>query len=468
VRKLDLEASWRHDQYSSPNGALAGGTSNPKLGFNWLLDETLGAPIRGSWGTSFRFANAGEYSTVASDSDIAEGFNGASGFTIVCNTSLQAPAGSLDADLLAAGARCSQVAQGGIAWGGGPHPQLRNYINAAGQPATRMGGTALAPETATNYSAGFEIAPQIDFLRGIDLQATWYSVKINNVLGTAGGLTNSQLADPLQRFRFITPSDLGCPVAANANPTSCAPFEAMVVAALTDVSAPAPLSQAPNVFWIQDGSTFGSGFLHLQGIDWNASYDLDLGDYGVWNTGITGTYYLHRLIQVQTGGPIIDSEHVDLGTIGSVAQNGVETEPRMVYRARLGWSDGPFNVAGFMNYSSHYFSPIAGSPPNVNFQCKTSGGTVGGGTLPCAISNFTAIEPNFITFDLSFGYNTGEVPANDYLKHVTLQLTVQNLLGRHSPFDYINTAAGGRQIAAYDLTRQNQGRSIGITLVKNW
>ena len=212
-------------------------------------------------------------------------------------------------------------------------------------------------------------------------------------------------------------------------------------------------------------------FLHLQGIDWNASYNFDLGDYGVWNTGITGTYYLHRLIQVQTGGPIINSEHVDLGTIGGVAQNGVETEPRMVYRARLGWSDGPFNVAGFMNFQSHYFSPIAGSPPNVNFQCTTPGGTVGSGgasTFPCAIGNFTAIEPNFITFDLSFGYNTGEVPANDYLKHVTLQLTVQNLLGRHSPFDYINTAAGGRQIAAYDLTRQNQGRSIGITLVKNW
>ena len=134
----------------------------------------------------------------------------------------------------------------------------------------------------------------------------------------------------------------------------------------------------------------------------------------------------------------------------------------------MGWNDGPYNIAGFMNFQSHYFSPVEGAPPNVNFQCTTSGGSVGGGTYPCAISNFTNYEPDFITFDLSFGYNTGDIPANVYLKNLTLQFTVQNLLNRHSPFDYIPTTAGGRQVTAYDLTRPNSGRTIGITLVKNW
>src|SRR5712671_5530721 len=64
VRRLDLEASWRHDQY---HGTLNGGTSNPKIGFTWNLSEDYGVTIRGGWGTSFRFANAGEYSEVASD-----------------------------------------------------------------------------------------------------------------------------------------------------------------------------------------------------------------------------------------------------------------------------------------------------------------------------------------------------------------------------------------------------------------
>src|SRR5262249_2638462 len=64
VRRLDFELSWRHDQYHSASGAISGGTSNPKLAFTWLVDDMVGATIRGSWGTSFRFANAGEYSTV--------------------------------------------------------------------------------------------------------------------------------------------------------------------------------------------------------------------------------------------------------------------------------------------------------------------------------------------------------------------------------------------------------------------
>jgi iron complex outermembrane recepter protein len=468
VRKFDLEASWRHDQYNSPNGALQGGTSNPKLAFTWLVDEMLGATIRGSWGTSFRFANAGEYSTVLSDSDIGFGFFGIAPLAITCGAGNVPTAGSFDAALVAAGFACGS-APGGISWGGGPHAQLREYVDAAtGHPATREGGTALAPETAENYSVGFEIAPTLDFLRGLDLQATWYSVKISNVLSAGGGLANSTLADPTQTFRFIQPSNLGCPVSANANPTTCAPFEAMVLSALSDVGSTIPANQATNVYWLEDGSTFGSGFLHVEGIDWNASYNFDLGDLGAWNTGITGTYYLHRWNQTVTGGPILDGNCTNLSPIGGVAQNCVETAPKMIYRARLGWSDGPYNVAGFMNYSSHYFSPIGGAPPNVNFQCTSMGGSVGGGTFPCAISDFTNHEPSFITFDLSFGYNTGDIPANDYIKNITLQLTVQNLLDRHSPFDYINTTAGGRQISAYDITRPNAGRVIGLTLVKNW
>ncbi|HET7375395.1 MAG TPA: hypothetical protein VFK30_01730, partial [Anaerolineae bacterium] len=243
-----------------------------------------------------------------------------------------------------------------------------------------------------------------------------------------------------------------------------------VLASLSDINSPAPVSAATNVKWLDDASTVGSGFLHVSGIDWNASYNFDLGDLGAWNTGITGTYYLQRWVQTVTGGAIVDALHQNLASLAGVGQNGVETAPKLVYRARLGWSNGTFDAAGFVNYSAHYFSPIEGTPPNVNFQCTTSGGTVGakGATFPCAISNFTQIEPNFVTIDLSFGYKTGDTPANDYLKNLTIQFTTQNLLNRHSPFDFINSSAGGRQISAYDITRQNQGRTIGITLIKNW
>ena len=81
------------------------------------------------------------------------------------------------------------------------------------------------------------------------------------------------------------------------------------------------------------------------------------------------------------------------------------------------------SVTGFLNYVGHYYNN-QNAPPNVNFQCTMSGGTVGGGTLPCAISNYTGLEPSYYTFDLSFGYDTGDMPASDYLKHIGVQLVI--------------------------------------------
>jgi iron complex outermembrane recepter protein len=466
ARKLDLEFSWRHDQYSSPNGALSGGTSNPKVAFNWLIDEMVGATVRGSWGTSFRFANAGEYSPVLSDLWGAINIPGNQIIPLGCQNGAPV-AGTASAVLFAAGFGCSSTNASGLGWGGGPHAALRDYINAAGVASTREGGTALAPETSANYSIGFELAPQIDFLRGLDLQVTYYSIKINNVIGVFNQVNAGTMSNPNLRFQFIFPSDLGCPVAANANPTTCAPFEKMVAATLSDQASIVAANQISSIYWLDDESNFGSGFQHVDGIDFNASYDFDAGDYGAWNTGITGTYYLHNFIQNVTGGAIIDNLNQNLVPIGGVQQNGVETTPRLIWRARLGWTEGAYSVTGFMNYQSHYFQPLAGTPPNVNSLCTTPGGMIGGGASQCAISNYTYYEPDFITFDLSLGYNTGDLPANDYLKQITLNLTVQNLMGIHSPFQY-GPSTSHRNAAAYDILRSDVGRVVGLTIVKNW
>ena len=468
ARKLDLEVSWRHDQYSSPNGALSGGTSNPKVAFTWLIDEMLGATVRGSWGTSFRFANAGEYSPVLSDLWGAINIPPNPTVPISCQQNGTPVPGTAAAVLFATGLfGCNSTNAGGIGWGGGPHAALRQYINAQGVASTREGGVALAPENSQNYSVGFELAPQIPILRGLDVQATYYSIKINSVIGVFNQVNAGTLSNPNLRFQFIFPSDLGCPVANNANPTACAPFEKMVTATLSDQNANIAANQIPDIYFLDDESNFGSGFQHVDGIDFNASYDLDLGDLGAWNTGITGTYYLHNFIQNVTGGPIVDNLNQNIATIGGVAQNGVETTPRLIWRARLGWADGPYSITGFVNYQSHYFQPLSGIPPNVNLQCTTSGGNVGGGTFPCAISNYTQIEPNFVTVDLSLGYNTGDLPANDYLKNINLILTIQDLTGIHSPFQYGPTTSH-RNAAAYDILRSDIGRVIGLTIVKNW
>src|SRR5215207_8421317 len=58
LRRVDLEFSWRHDQYSDVKG-----TSNPKVAFNWAPIDSF--TIRGTWGTSFRAPVFGEISPLA-------------------------------------------------------------------------------------------------------------------------------------------------------------------------------------------------------------------------------------------------------------------------------------------------------------------------------------------------------------------------------------------------------------------
>jgi len=465
-RKLDLEASWRHDQY---HGTLNGGTSNPKIGFTWGLSQDLGATVRGSWGTSFRFANAGEYSTIAS-ANVQDFGLPASNFGIISPQCVNGapPAGSTAAALFAAGVAPCSSSPPGLGYGGAPHKEVRLYTDPnTGLPASREGGLNLQPEKSINYSIGFELAPQFEFLRGLDLQATWYSVKINGTLTNFNNPTASSFNDPNQRFHFIVPSDLGCGAAANANPTTCAPFEQMVSQILADPNnAGAPVSALTSILWISDGGTVSAGWLKVEGVDWNASYDLDLGDLGAWNTGITGTYYLHRYQQIVPGAPIFDHYHQTLGPIGGVPQVGVETLPRMRYRARLGWSNGPWNVTGFMDYQSHYYHTQSG-PPNVNFQCATTGGTIPGGTFPCAISNYSNVQPSWYTFDLSLGYETGDSPANPYLRDIGIQVIIQNIMGKHPAFQY-GPSNSGRSIAAYDILKPDLGRIWSVTVTKTW
>jgi hypothetical protein len=47
------------------------------------------------------------------------------------------------------------------------------------------------PETATNYTLTGEFAPT-DFLEGLDIQMTWYQVKISNALNQFGNPSNAR------------------------------------------------------------------------------------------------------------------------------------------------------------------------------------------------------------------------------------------------------------------------------------
>jgi hypothetical protein len=95
------------------------------------------------------------------------------------------------------------------------------------------------------------------------------------------------------------------------------------------------------------------------------------------------------------------------------------------------------------------------------------GGSLGGGTFPCLINNYTNIQPPWYTFDLSMGYDTGDTPANTYLKNIGIQFIIQNIMGIHPAFQY-GPSNQGRTFAAYDILKGDQGRTFGVTLTKTW
>jgi len=324
-----------------------------------------------------------------------------------------------------------------------------------------------------NWAIGGEFAPTA-FLSGLDIQATWYQTKITGALVNFGNPTSTGAAQGARGFAYITPTDLVAfdPTCNNnLTPSTCAPFEDMVRSLLANPRNTVVPSELTNIMWINDGGTFNKGDIKLSGIDWQASYDWDWPDIGAWNVGIVGTYYLHNYITTVPGatglaGTPLDTFHTDLAQVGGIPQNGVESLPRMRYRARLGWSNGPWSVTGFMDYNSHYFHTQT-APPNVNFQCTTTGGTTPGGTLPCLISNYTNIQPSQYTFDLSMGYDTGDDPVNDYLKHIGIQVVIQNIMDKAPAFQYRTQAQGGNP-AAYDILKSYTGRTISLILTKTW
>ena len=469
-RRLDFEASWRHDQYTGtisriPNGV--NGTSNPKLGFTWELSEDAGLNVRGAWGTSFRFANAGEYSPISvgvSEWNLPSAL-GTNTTTISVTCVGGSPiAGSAGAKLFAAGFGCNTTPNG-LGMNGSPATPLR-IVDVGGIPTKLNGGLTVKPEQATNWSAGFELAPTA-FVKGLDIQATYYIIKINGVLTSFGNPSSTEFNSPADKFHFIVPSDLpGC-AGMDATPQLCAPFQTMVSAILFNPNntVASPAAQ-PLIYWLNDGGTVNAGWRRVDGIDWSIGYDWEMANVGGFNTGIVGTYYLHDTVLNLPGSPTTDRYHQDLSPSGRLAQNGVEVLPRFRYRARLGWSNGPWTVTGFMDYQSHYFHTL-GAPPNVNFQCTSAGGTVGGGTFQCAIHNYSNIEPPWYSFDLSFGYDTGDDPVNNYLKHTGVNFVVQDIMDKHAAFQY-GPSNSGRTVAAFDVLKPNQGRTLSLLVTKTW
>jgi hypothetical protein len=129
-----------------------------------------------------------------------------------------------------------------------------------------------------------------------------------------------------------------------------------------------------------------------------------------------------------------------------------------------------------MDYQSHYYHQQT-PPPNVNGSFCASNGSLDslgmGGTFECTIQNYNNLTPEWYSFDLSFGYDTGDRPANEYLRNIGFQFVIQNVLDKHAPFQYKPSTVGGppSAIAAFGGPGggvSNAGRVFNLILTKQW
>lgn len=468
-RSLDFEVSWRHDQYSD-----FGGTSNTKIGFNWSPFDDL--TVRGGWGTSFRAPNFGENSLLVNAAWNAFGLPstiyptpGGATIPIACEANGRPAEGSGAEKLFNAGFGCNSQPAGMSFNGGARGPNAsgwREYVNQNGQ--------VLKPETSTNWALTLDYTPSMNLLRGLNVQATFWIIKINGILGGFGNPTQGRFSDPSIGFAYVVPSDLrdasGNQLCAgmDATPTACPEFQDMVRRALSQPNNTVPTTAQTLIYWLNDGGTLNQGWQKNEGIDYNFSYDWDMGNLGAFNIGTAGVYYLHQWNARTNDSVPFDTFNFQLNSVGGYPQTGISTwiRPRHRSRSRIGWNNGEWNATMFMNYDGHYFHSQS-APPNVNLQCTMAGGTLGGGSLPCLINNYSNIQPSYHTFDLSIGYETGDTPTNEYLKNIGIQLTVENLFNRTPAFQY-RISTGGGNPSTFDILKALYGRTVGIRLLKTW
>src|SRR5262249_38726178 len=137
-RKMQVSASWRHDQYSD-----YGGTSNPKISADWMPSEDAGVTFHASWGSNFRAPGFGETSPLANNARTVWNATALLAHTASTLANCSAPTGS-GADRLRNPSTTNST-PGLVAYSGG-------CGSSAAQPPV---GIALLGSSQTAQTAGF-------------------------------------------------------------------------------------------------------------------------------------------------------------------------------------------------------------------------------------------------------------------------------------------------------------------------
>ena len=421
LRRLNIELSGRYDHYYT-----FGITTNPKAAFDWTPFD--GVTVSGAWGTEFRAPGPSDTSatdTMVLPINIAAG--GQSNSNPLCTTVGATPVKGSAAALLNPTCSAALQYQGGISVAGGSDgAAILRGASGDGLP------TSLEPEKAVTTSITVDLTPS--FLPGLEVRGTYWNRNITNVITggpSAGGTGPALLNNSAYNYVLILPN----------NPNFAKDVQAILNLPFNQV----PRANAANITWIADSASENAGFIKRSGVDFFANYTYPIFD-GAIQAGVNGAYILKIQSQGITGTPVINGFDLE-------ACNCNTTTPILKSRLNLGWTDGTYTAIAFVNYTSHFYANQALPPASYLT------------TFP----NYSDIVPAFATLDLSLGYNTGDMPANDYLKNLSFNFVVLDILDKVAPFTYSVTTQGSNPSAFSSVAGETPfGRQINFIVTKRF
>lgn len=349
LQRLELNLAGRLDSYSD-----VGDTWNPKIGVSYA--PVQGVTFRGTYGTSFRAPGLG--SLVSTNPSL----------TVQNFADPTSPTGFTQ----------------GYAWS--------------------EGNLDLAPETATTWTAGVDLAPR-GSLEGFNANITYFNVKyegqISSLLGDLSVLQRSALFGD-----FII-----------RNPSA---------AFVQSLTSRLPVRGVPlaNPAVIVDARPANLGVTRTDGIDFVARYRIPVGP-GAIQLGVNGIYYFKFDVAQTPAAPILD--RLDF----------VNYPVEYRLRGNIAWESGGFRATSYINHIPSYRNDTINPAQKID---------------------------SWTTVDLDLSYTFGNLD-HPFLKGATLNLNATNLFDRDPP--YAALAPSPNQSGGFDVQQHNPlGRLItaGVSL----
>jgi iron complex outermembrane receptor protein len=466
VQQFVLSLGYRYDHYNNLDDPVW----TPKVAFNWLVGN--GFSFRGAWGKSFRVPSFAENSPggsrVAGLNPLGGAVNATDTAIFGCNSVAGSPSGvAIPGSATAVlNPTCSS------------NPALRQpggiSVELSGNGAARvLRGHGLGPQSLYQWSTGFHWGPTdpifgVD-LSGLNVDVSWFHLYFRGLIdNNSFGDDNPDNPLSLVEFTFIPNPNLPITDPANAS------FYKLVqdLAAVPNRGGFAfDTAFINNIKFIQDTALTNVGKRDFGGIDFDFRYDFDLSkagfaNIGALNIGAAGYYEITD-----------KSRASELDPYDFVYQDRDSGNHLKRVRYRLGWSNDNWNTTIFANYFGHGAGPNNGDPGQNTaganlvppcFYLPTSGpgGCFPGSAYFGPASYYQNMAPAVVFWDLSIGYQTGEAPANQYLRNIGIQFTINNILNKEPPFQV--GARGNGSIRAFDNNFSDLQRSFTLTLTKVW